>query len=216
MDDTLTQKAINLALKCDWSEAIKTNLKILKINPSDIDTLNRLSRSYYENGDLTKAKKTSLNVLKIDSTNNIALKAVKKYKQSKVKKINHTKNIDTSIFIEEPGKTKLINLINVGSSSTCACLNSGDEVILTTHTHKVSLIDCEGRYIGRLPDDLSAKLRNLIKGGNEYKAYVKSVEGKDVKVLIKEARRGEEFKNVQSFPRESLESITETFSDSDL
>ena len=42
MDDTLTQKAINLALKCDWSEAIKTNLKILKINPSDIDTLNRL------------------------------------------------------------------------------------------------------------------------------------------------------------------------------
>src|SRR3989339_1592507 len=105
MDDTLTQKAINLALKCDWSEAIKTNLKILKINPSDIDTLNRLSRSYYENGDLTKAKKTSLNVLKIDSTNNIALKAVKKYKQSKVKKINHTKNIDTSIFIEEPGKT---------------------------------------------------------------------------------------------------------------
>jgi hypothetical protein len=72
----------------------------------------------FENGDIPKAKKTSLNVLKIDPGNNIALKAIEKYKNfSKVKSngnISINQNVDPSVFIEEPGKTKLINLINVG------------------------------------------------------------------------------------------------------
>ncbi|HCR35607.1 hypothetical protein A2130_00780 [Candidatus Woesebacteria bacterium GWC2_33_12] len=216
MEENLTQKAIELALKCDWTEAVKINLKILRTNPNDIDTLNRLSRSYYENGDLIKAKKTSLKVLRNDKNNSIAMKAVEKYKLKLPRSTKDHRNVDPSVFIEEPGKTKLINLINLGSSYTCACLSSGDEIILATHTHKVSLTNLDGKYIGKLPDDLSAKLRRLIKGGNEYRVYVKSVDGKNVKVLIKETSRGDEFKNTQSFPRELSESVTETFSDSDL
>lgn len=215
MEENLTQKAIDLALNGSWSEAIKINLKILKINSNDVDSLNRLSRSYYENGDILKAKRTSLKVIKIDPDNSIALKAVEKYKHGSAN-IGGNRNIDPSVFIEEPGKTKITSLINVGSSNTCSCLDSGDEVFLVTHTHKVSLINSKGKYLGRLTDDLSAKLRGLIKGGNKYKVFIKSVEGKNVKVLIKEFSRGEEFKNTQSFPREVSESIGENFSDSDL
>lgn len=213
IDDNLTQKAINQALECSWNEAIQTNLKILKLYPDDIDTLNRLSRSYYESGQLAKAKKTSLKIIKIDSSNNIALKAIEKYKHSLPLRGRVNRNINPSVFIEEPGKTKITNLINVGSSNTCSCLDSGDEIFLVTHTHKVALIDSEGKYVGKLPDDLSARLRSLIKGGNEYQVYIKSVEDKNIKVLIKETTRGNEFKNVQSFPRESSESISEDFTD---
>ena len=33
-------------------------------------------------------------------------------------------------FIEEPGKTKLTALINLGSEKIYSCLNTGDEVFL--------------------------------------------------------------------------------------
>lgn len=214
MYENLTQEAINVALKSDWKEAIKVNLKILKINPKDVDALNRLSRSYYELGDLTKAKKTSINVLKIDPNNSIATKSIKKYKQGLLTR-NNKQNLDPTVFIEETGKTKLTNLINVGSTHICACLCSGDEVFLMTHTHKVTLNNSEGKYIGKLPDDLSAKLRKFVKGGNIYKAYIKSVEGKNIKILIKEISRSKEFGNVQSFPRISSEPSGEDFTNSD-
>lgn len=220
MDENLSQKAIDLALNCKWNEAVKVNKKILKLNINDIDTLNRLSRSYYEIGDTIKANKTSLKVLKIDPGNNIAIKAIEKYKNSSKNKTNENlsfnQNIDPSVFIEEPGRTKLINLINVGSINTCSCLDSGDEIFIIPHTHKVSLTNSEGKYVGRLPDDLSSKLRRFIKGGNEYKVFVKSVEGKNLKVIVKEVARGLEFKNIQSFPREISESVAENFSDSDI
>ena len=180
MNDNLPQEAIDLALKRKWAEAIKVNLQILKNYPDDIDTLNRLSRAYYEHGDIIKARKTSLSVLKIDPGNNIAIKATEKYKSAAKNKSKANKkgdqNIDPSVFIEEPGKTKITNLINVGSVNTCSCLDSGDEIFLVTHTHKVSITNSDGKYIGRLPDDLSAKLRRFIKGGNEYRVFVKSVE----------------------------------------
>ena len=64
MEENLTQKAVDLAIKCNWTEAIKINLKILKSNSDDIEALNRLSRSYYENGNTVNAKKTSLKVIK--------------------------------------------------------------------------------------------------------------------------------------------------------
>ena len=115
MEENLTQKAVDLAIKCNWTEAIKINLKILKSNSNDIEALNRLSRSYYENGNTVNAKKTSLKVIKIDPNNNIALKAIEKYKQVKTSSKRIHQNVDPSVFIEKPGKTKLINLINVGS-----------------------------------------------------------------------------------------------------
>lgn len=216
MDDNLTQNAIDFALNCNWLEAIKINLKILKSNSSDLDALNRLSKAYYENGELIKAKKISKKVVKLEPNNAIANRAIDKYKFIKIKTVGVDRNVDPSVFIEETGKTRIINLINVGSNNTCVCLGSGDEIFLVAHTHKVSLENQDGKYIGRVPDDLSATLRKLIKGGNKYKVYVKSVEGKIVKVLIKEISRGEKFKNTQSFPKEQSVSVSENFPDSDL
>lgn len=219
MEDELAQVAINCALQRNWEEAIKTNLLILKENEEDIDALNRLSRAYFEIGNITKAKKTSLKALKVSPINNIAINAVERYKHYTPSKMtgkskNKSKssvehNRDASNFIEEPGKTKLTTLINLGPESVYSLLSSGDEVLITPYTHKVSVTTTSGAYIGRLADDLSARLRKLVKGGNKYEVLVKSVSKNCVKIFIKEIKKGKDMINTQSFPRETSESFDE-------
>ena len=80
MEENLIQKAIDLALKCKWSEAIKVNLLILKKDKNDIDSLNRLARACFEIGEIKKAKLTSKKALVINPKDNIALNALEKYK----------------------------------------------------------------------------------------------------------------------------------------
>lgn len=215
MDDELAQVAINCALQCDWKEAIKTNLLILKETKDDIDALNRLSRAYFESGDNAKAKRASLEVLKISPSNNIAIKSLEKYKHSpskqasEVQKMSNEHNRDASVFIEEPGKTKLTTLINLGSEKVYSFLSAGDEVLITPHTHKVSVTTVDGAYIGRLTDDLSARIRRFVKGGNKYQVLIKSASKNCVKVFIKETQKGKDLINTQSFPREASESVGE-------
>ena len=89
-----------------------------------------------------------------------------------------------------------------------AKLDAADEVALTPHSHRVSVITREGKYVGRLPDDLSARIRNLIKKGNNYQVLIKSVDPEDVKVFIREVKRGKLAGNIASFSTEKLDYIT--------
>lgn len=216
MDEGLTRKAINLALKCQWKEAIKINKLIIKEDKSDTEALNRVARAYLEIGDILKAKNISKKVLKIEPSNQIAQKAIEKYKRFKTNvNSSNEQNIDATVFLEEVGKTKLTNLINLGSPKNISKLYSGDEVKLLTYSHRSTITTLDDTYIGRLPDDLSARIRLLVKGGNIFKTFVKSVCSTNVKVFIKEIKRGKEFKNCMSFPFEKSESLDESFTQSD-
>lgn len=211
MDENLTQKAINLALKCEWVKAIEVNEKILKSNKKDIDALNRLARAYAEIGKTTKAKKHCKMVIKIDPFNQIANKALKKYKKAKTNmKTVSDKSAGPSTFLEEPGKTKIVTLLNPGDGKFLATLDAGDKVLLTTHSHRVCVTTPNGKYIGRLPDDLAARIKTLVKGGNKYEAFVKSVENTCLKVFIKEVERGKDFVNTPSFHSEKIQYISYT------
>lgn len=192
MHNDLAQKAINFALDANWKEAIATNLLILESDKEDVEALNRLAYAYYAEGNVKKAKETSCEVLKIDPSNNIAVKSLAKFGQGGSMSRS---TLAANLFIEEPGKTKLTTLINLGSEQTCSCLNIGDEVLLIPHAHKVSVTTVNGDYVGKLTDDLSARIRIHIKNGNKYKVLVKSADKGHVKVFIKG--------NTVSFVRES-------------
>jgi tetratricopeptide (TPR) repeat protein len=214
MDD-LASIAVAYALNNDWNNAIQINKDILKLNPEDVDALNRLSRAYFESGDTKNALKTSQKALGFDPTNTIALKSVEKYKKAKVNLLKSSKSASPSDLIEEPGKTKIVSLLNLGQTKIISCLDSGDEVTLQTHSHRVCITTQDGKYIGRLPDDISARLRNFVKGGNKYKILIKSVDIKTVKVFIKEVFKSPKFKDVNSFLIEKSESLVKnsTYSD---
>ena len=217
MDNNLVEQAINSALKCNWAEAIKANKAILLEDPEDTEALNRLARAYCESGNIKKAKKTSLKVLEIDLLNKIAEKALIKYKSAKKSNIPGFTSANASDFIgakalnfiEEVGTTKQTGLLNLCSDDLISSLDSGDEVFLSTHTHRVTITTKGRKYIGKLPDDLSARLRQLSKNGYKYKVLIKSADKEAVKIFIKETERGKGYENIQSFPRETSESISE-------
>ena len=195
------QKAINAALNRDWKEAVKINLYLLKQNPKDIDSLNRLGRAYMELGHKTRAHDTFTKVLHLDKFNNIAAKNLDLLKSSR---LSHTpltlSSAPTPMFLEEPGITKTVSLIRLGDPRILASFHPGTPVQIVCRGHSVSSTSPTGQYLGRLPDDLSSRLRPFIQSGNQYSAWIKSVGPKFLKIFIKEMVRSSKFKNTPSFP----------------
>lgn len=204
--DELAQKAIDEALKGNWEEALSLNKQILKQNPKDEEALNRLARASLELGDYKKAVLCYKKVLRLDPYNSIAQRALLRLaKTKKVKKTKKRKNTPlpastADLFLEEPGRTKAVSLIHLGDEAVINNLNSGDEVRLIPHLHRVSVKTMDRNYIGRLPDDLSRRLIKLTRVGNEYSSLVKSISPDNIKIFIRETKRSQNLGNIPSFP----------------
>jgi len=210
MDNDLAQKAISYALAGSWNKAIEVNTKILEADPQNVDALNRLARAYAELGNLGKARHTAKKVIAIDPFNPIALKALEKWKGLKKGETLVSGTSKADMFLEEPGKTKIVPLLNLGDNKLLSKLDSGDEVVLKTHGHKACVVTKTGKYIGKLPDDLSARLKKLITYGNEYQVLIKSTDKNDVKVFIREVKRSKKLSDIPSFSTEKIEYISFT------
>jgi tetratricopeptide (TPR) repeat protein len=210
MDDSPAQKAIDLALAGNWKEAVAVNLEILSQNPEDTDAMNRLARAYGELGKISEAREATKKVLKIDPVNSIALKCIEKLKVSKRAGGQPSNRTSPDSFLEEPGKTKLVTLLNLGDGKVITNLDPGEEATLSCYSHKVSVNTKDGKYVGRLPDDLALRLRNLIKAGNKYQVLIKSVDPKEVNVFIREIERGAKAPDIPSFPTEKIDYVSFT------
>ncbi len=210
MDKSLAQTAISHALSGSWQEAIKVNKAIIKKDPQNIDALNRLARSYAETGDISKARKTAQTVLKIDPFNNIASKALAKWRGLKKGETIVSGPSKANMFLEEPGKTKIVSLLHLGDSKLLSKLDAGDEVYLNTHGHKICIATANGKYIGKLPDDLSAHLKKLIRFGNQYSVFIKSIDTNCIRVFIRETKRAKRLERIPSFSSEKIEYISFT------
>ena len=211
MHKDLAHLAVVAALSGDWDKAIDINKDILKEDKENTDALNRLARAYAESGDTTKAIKISQKVIRIDPYNSIAIRCMEKWKG-----LDHEDKSDTARvssvndFIEEPGKTKLVALIHIGNPKLLSKIDSGDEVRLNPHGHRMSVCTHDGKYIGRLPDDIGAKLKILTKMGNEYKVIIKCSEPKVVRVFIREIKSTPELKDIPSFTHDKVDYISFT------
>ena len=209
MDTDLAQQAITCALAGEWKKALELNKQILKETRNDVDALNRMARAYFNLGEIRNAKKIAEKVLKIDQFNSIAFKSLKKWKGLKASDVKPSIPSDET-FLEEPGKTKILTLLHPGAQAVLAKLDSGSEVKLAPYSHRVSLVTDDGKYIGRLSDDIAARLRNLIRMGNRYKVLIKSIDEGGVKIFIRELSRGEKVTNVPSFSAEKIEYVSFT------
>lgn len=198
----LAFEAIEAARENDWLKAAKLNLEILSQNEKDIEALNRLAHAYSELGKISQAKKTYHYVLAIDPYNSIAQKNLKKLNTLKEHQIPSSyANTTTSpcIFLEEPGKTRVVTLVNPAPASLLSTLSPGEPVELIFKKHQVS-ITREKTYLGALPDDLAHRLIHLYRVGNKYEANVLSVEGNNLQIFLQETKRGKRLGNHPSFP----------------
>ncbi len=197
----LKAQAIQTALSGDWASSITLNLELLEEDPNDIDTLNRLAFAYSSSGNLKEAKNIYQQVLSLDTQNPIALRNLKRLSEGGG---NKNANIVTpahvsNLFIEEPGRTKVIELLNVADKKVITPLRSGETLYLVIKRMKIFVLDQNKQYIGMLPDDIGRRLIRFIDGGNIYEAYVKSVDGNKVTIFARETKRTTKFKNQPSF-----------------
>lgn len=198
----LKSQAIQTALHGDWNNAILLNRQILDENPSDIDTLNRLAFAYISIGDTAQAKEIYSKVLEMDARNPIATKNLNRlsnFTDGTQQTPQQAPIVMNNIFIEEPGKTKVIELLNIADKKIVASLNCGEHLSLIIKRSKIFVNDDSKQYIGMLPDDISRRLIEFIEGGNEYAAYVKIATPSKVVVFIRETKRVAKFENQQSF-----------------
>ncbi len=198
----LKDQAIKSALNNNWNEAIQINQAILKNNPKDIDTLNRLGFSYMKSNQLEEAREIFEKVISHDKTNPIAQKNLKKI--NTLSSNNHSlsetaiNNID-GLFIQETGKTRSIELRNLADKKILLLLETGDEVNLVIKRSKIFVQKLDKTYIGMLPDDIGMRLTNMINGGNEYKGWIMNADDKKVTIFVREVKRGKKFANQPSF-----------------
>lgn len=197
----LYQLAIKSALNQNWKEAIRINQELLELQGEEVATLNRLAYAYLKSGNLSSAKTTYRKVLRLDKYNPIALKNLKWLGNFSKTDIHHDPSISPTptIFLEEPGKTKIVTLVNLAPARILCNIITAQQVYLVPKKHSVEIRDGNGQYIGALPDDLSHRLRRFIATGNTYDAYVKNVAQKCVTVFIRELSRGKRFAHIPTF-----------------
>lgn len=212
----LSSQAIKAALCADWQKAVDINNQILKNDCQNVDCLNRLGKAYLELGEYKKAAAAFRKVLKIDKYNPIAQKnlaralsapTIKKKASNKPSKTATTRPNTSNRplqnpaldFLEEPGKTKLVSLVNLGSTRILLKQKQADQVFLILKRRTVMVEDAEGNYLGSLPDDLSHRLYMLIKHGNKYCALIKSASKNCLVIFIREIFRAKKLADTPSF-----------------
>ncbi len=197
------QQAIKAAIESDWEKAQKLNQAIIKQEPNNLSALNRLARAYAELGKIDHAQKTYRKVLKLDLNNPIASKNLERLtKAGKTRKKTPQKkkaSSPTDIFLEEPGKTKVVRLVKLAEPAVLSLLDNADPVRLVPKKRRISVTTEDGHYLGALPDDLSQRLIRFIQGGNRYEAFIKAVEKGELQIFIREIFRSQRFKNLPSF-----------------
>lgn len=201
----LANLAIDAALEGRWAEALKLNIRILKSEPDNLDALNRLARAHFEHGNITQALKYYNQALKIDPYNPIAQKNLKILKT--FKKDGHQPNmmqsqqikISPSLFLQEPGKTKVVTLLKAAEPQRLSTIYCGMPIEMAIKNRGIAILDPNGKYLGVLPDDLSYQIIRMIKGGNQYQAFVKAVKVNGLSILVRETFRSKKFRNQPSF-----------------
>lgn len=214
-----SETAIWAALNQNWKEAVSVNSELVKIDKTDTDAFNRLGFAYLKLGQLAAAKRAFDKVLTLDPYNQIALRNSKRLTTLRRKDVAGVskQQISPLLFLEEPGKTKIVPLINPAASNVLLTLSSGQEVALKPRNHAVEIRSSKNGYLGALPDDLSFKLLRFIRGGNRYQVHVKSIGKNSLIVMIREVERGKRFAGTPTFsPTATLLPITRTHRDGDL
>lgn len=183
----LSKQAIQAALACDWPNAIKLNLHLIKEAPDDVQALSRLAYAYLQSDNSKKAKSIYSKILKLDPHNVVATKNVLKLKSNDA--TVKTVPSNGQIYIDEPGTSRCVNLVNIAHKNALKDIKVGGKLDFKITRKKIELRVDNGDYVGSLADDLSFYIRRLCEKGNKYEVYVKEVTNNGVCVYIREIYR---------------------------
>lgn len=211
--EQLEKHAIDAAVNTDWDEAVLTNKKIIQLDKHNLSAILRLGFAYLQKQDLDEAKKYYRKAIKIQSNNNVALENLERINVLQTKKTRKSSrsqiSLDPNLFLDIPGKTKSVALVNLGQKNVLAQLFIGQEAFLKAKNRKVEARTKENEYIGTLPDDLSRRLLVFLKAKSIYAAFIKEASLARITIFIREERKGNRVQHYISFPHNIQSRINE-------
>jgi hypothetical protein len=182
----LTKKAIDLAMQSRWEEAIATNRELIATFGDEANAHNRLGKALTETGKIKEARESYQRTLELEPSNSIARKNLDRLSQMRAKaEPDKAQQVDTSLFIEEMGKTGVTSL-KPQNMKLLATLSAGDEVALKQIANRLTIETMAGEYVSDVEPKLALRLTKLMEGGNKYAAAVAGVTPDNVRVIIKE------------------------------
>ncbi len=209
--DPRNQEAIDAALVSDWDKAIKLNTELSEEYPEDVNVLNRLGHAHTELGQVNKASSIYKKILEIDLYNPIAkrnLERLSTLRGSDIKVKETTRSFDPEAFIEEPGKTKTIEVVDLAMPKVLVSLRTGDKVGLSPSKKDITVISEDNHRLGKLEPDWGEEISQALRLGSQFTAIVKAVKvGKDsanssLSVFLREGKRSNKLAH-PTFPIES-------------
>ena len=214
----MQNEAITYARNGNWEAAIDSSRQLLSSDPNDIETLNRLAKAYFENGELDNAEQTYQRVLEISEHNPIARRMVGLISRTRSAPAKTREFVDMRMFAIETGKSTLTSL-HIDTDAEIS-LVPGEKLTLRANTQPVhydgqkkpvptsgdneisaksylddaialDIYDCNDVNLGRLEPRLAARLIRFMKLGNEYTAAVLSLNEKrdQIQIVIRESHR---------------------------
>ncbi len=209
--DPRNQEAVDAALAGSWELAVKLNSELAEEYSEDVNVLNRLAHAYAELGQVNKSSNTYKKVLEIDPYNPIAkrnLERLSTLRISNIKIKESTRTIDPDLFIEEPGKTKTITVVDLAMPKMLVSLRTGDNVDLNSNKTDVAIISEDNHRLGKLESGWGKEIAEALRLGSQFSAVVKSVKvGKNpnnsaLTVFLRETKRSHKLAH-PTFPIEN-------------
>jgi len=208
----LQNQAVELAVNSRWEEAVQVNQKLISLAETT-ETYNRLGKAYFELGRLAEARDAYRNALRLTPNNRIARKNLERIEELLARSASLSGGLKTGrqlvnlrLFITEVGKTALTSLIDVQRSALAAVV-PGEKVELRPKGRGVAVYDMSGALIGRVEPKLAQRLNELMAGGNRYIAAVAYVNGRQVRIIIREIYQSPSQRGRISFPGKLSESF---------
>ncbi len=211
-----SKQAITLAMQGRWREAVAANQEIIASFPGDFDAYNRLGRAYIELGDYSLAKEAYERAIELDPYNIIAQKNLNRLSYLRKAEAGpgaDSDRVEPQHFIEETGKTGVVDLYRLAARGTLAKMVAGDRVYLKAEGANLNVENGRGEYLGQVEPKYSQRLVKLMAGGNRYSAAIVSSAEDKVKVIIREIYQAPSLVGQLSFPPKGVEGLRPYLSD---
>ncbi len=205
-----SKQAIALAMQGRWREAVAANKSLIESFPNDVDAYNRLGRACMELGEYSRAKEAYSRALELDPYNTIAKKNLHRLSQlgeGIVGSGDVFHRVEPQHFIEETGKTGVVNLYRLAPRETLAKMVAGDRVYLKVDGSSLIIQNGRGEHLGRVKPRYGQRLIKLMKGGNKYTATVINSTEEMMTIIIREVYQDPSQAGQLSFPLKGFERI---------
>ena len=202
----LHDRAIEVASKSDWSEAVDVNRQIISLG-EDSEAFNRLGKAYFELGQFDNARDAYGNALRMMPTNIIARKNYDRLENLMARSItpqvidrSSRELVDLRLFITETGKTAVTALVDIQRGPLVDAVVTGEKVEIKIEGRNVVVTDAMGNVLGRIEPKLAQRLTELMNGGNRYIAAVVQADAKQLRILVREIYQDPSQRGRISFP----------------